>query len=114
MRLLFVCTGNIDRSPTAEAVVKAIGGGAHETRSAGTGPGAPRPLAEPDLEWADVVAVMEERHRQVIAARWPDKLAKVRVLDIPDRYHRGDSALRAILERRLGNVLFERGGMIGR
>ncbi len=35
-RILFVCLGNICRSPTAEAVFDAVTGGAYDTDSAGT------------------------------------------------------------------------------
>ncbi len=109
-----MCTGNVDRSPAAEAVLAAIGNGAHETRSAGTSQTAPRPLGEADLDWADVVAVMEEGHRDVIALRWSAHIDKVRVLGIPDRFQRDDPALRVVLESRLRDVLAAHGGMIGR
>jgi len=37
MRVLFVCLGNICRSPAAEAVFRAVTGATHEIDSAGTG-----------------------------------------------------------------------------
>ena len=113
MRVLFVCTANLDRSPAAEIALKAMAGDAHESRSAGTSPTAHRPLDEPDLNWADIVAVMEVAHRSAIARRWPHQMSKVRVLDIPDRFRRDDPALRQILESRLGDLLSGGGGMIG-
>jgi predicted protein tyrosine phosphatase len=114
MRVLFVCTANLDRSPAAEAVWRAIAGGSHESRSAGTSPTARRPLTAVDLDWADVVAVMEARHHELIAGRWPEHVGKVRVLDIPDRFGRDDPALRSALEDRLRGLLAERDGMIER
>ena len=113
MRILFVCTANVDRSPAAEIAFKAIAGDAHESRSAGTSATAHRPLRAADLEWADIVAVMEDAHRHEIERRWPDQGPKIRVLDVPDCFHRDDPALRRALESRLTGLLAGRGGMIG-
>ncbi len=105
MRLLFVCTGNVSRSPAAEAVVRELAPGAHQTRSAGISPFCPRPVTGADLEWAEVVAVMEPDLEVFIARLWPGLARKVCVLHIEDRYHRHDPALRALLESRLSELL---------
>jgi predicted protein tyrosine phosphatase len=105
VRFLFVCTGNTDRSPAAERVLARISGGTHDSRSAGILAGSPRVLDGADLDWADVVAVMEDRHRQFIAARWPDRIAKVHVLGIADRYRRDERALGNLLESHLEGLL---------
>jgi predicted protein tyrosine phosphatase len=105
VRLLFVCTGNVARSPAAEAVLRELAPGAHETRSAGISPFCPRPVTSADLEWADLIAVMECDHGVFITQRWPGLARKIRVLDIEDRYHRHDPALRALLESRLSKLL---------
>lgn len=105
MRFLFVCTGNVSRSPAAEAVMRDLLPGAHETRSAGISPFCPRPVTGADVGWADVVVVMEADHRAFIALCWPDLAHKVRLLDVEDRYHRHDPALRALLESRLRDLL---------
>ncbi|HET7875686.1 MAG TPA: phosphotyrosine protein phosphatase [Methylomirabilota bacterium] len=105
MRLLFVCTGNVVRSPAAEVVMRQIGQGAHETRSAGISPFCLRPVSGEDVRWADVVAVMEDDHGAFIAERWPKAAPKIRVLGIEDRYHRDDPALLAALESRLWGLL---------
>ncbi|MBI2460807.1 MAG: phosphotyrosine protein phosphatase [Candidatus Rokubacteria bacterium] len=98
MKILFVCTGNIARSPTAEALFGELTRGQpHEARSVGTSPSAPHPLAEADLAWADVVAVMEPAHRGFLEAYWPTYLPKVRVLGIPDLYPPHDPVLRELL-----------------
>ena len=81
--------------------------GAHETRSAGISPFCPRPVTGADLGWADVVAVMEADHHTFLAERWPDLAHKVRLLDVEDRYHRQDPALRSLLESRLRDLLAE-------
>lgn len=115
MNFLFVCTGNVSRSPAAEAVFCQITNGIYETRSAGISPFCPRPLAVQDVRWADVVAVMEEDHRAFIVERWPEAAPKLRVLGIEDRYHRHDPVLLHLLEVKLGTLLaeVESGGMIG-
>ncbi|HET8579031.1 MAG TPA: phosphotyrosine protein phosphatase [Methylomirabilota bacterium] len=105
MRFLFICTGNVVRSPAAEAVLHELAPGLHETRSAGISPFCPRPVTGGDLEWADVIAVMEADHRIFIAERWPTAADKVRLLHVEDRYHRQDPALHVLLEARLSELL---------
>lgn len=118
MRVLFVCTSNVCRSRVAEEVFRVLawnvaGRATHEARSAGTdveGPG--RQLSEADLEWADVVCVMEPAHAAFIAARWPAAARKIRVLGIPDVYAPGDFQLRDLLAQHIRELLAEtqRGG----
>ena len=70
-------------------------GAAHEVRSAGTRPDpSGRPITQGDVEWADVICVMETEHETHIRAQWPMAGDKIRVLDIPDTYLPGDEALR--------------------
>lgn len=107
MKVLFVCTGNIARSPAAEAVLGQISRGAHETRSAGISAFCARPLSQKDLRWADVVAVMEQDHRTFILKRWPEVAPKIRVLEIEDRYQRRDPVLLRLLEDKLATLLAE-------
>jgi predicted protein tyrosine phosphatase len=72
-------------------------GARHVARSAGTAPGASRRVTTRDLAWADVVAVMEPQHRELIRRLWPDYTAKVRVLDVPDDYEPSEPELRRAL-----------------
>ncbi|MFQ5520631.1 MAG: hypothetical protein ACE5FK_04475, partial [Candidatus Methylomirabilia bacterium] len=67
-----------------------------------------------DVQWAEVVAVMEQDHRTFILKRWPDTAPKIRVLEIEDRYNRRDPVLLQLLEEKLGALLAEldSGGMI--
>jgi protein-tyrosine phosphatase len=105
MKFLFVCTGNVSRSPAAEAVLRQITGSAHDTRSAGISAFCPRPVSQVDIRWADIVGVMEEDHRTFILERWPEAAPKVWVLGIEDRYHRHDPELIRLLEIKLGELL---------
>ena len=107
VNVLFVCSRNQWRSPTAERVFR------HHplmtVRSAGTSPNARRPLGEGDLRWADVVMVMEPRHRDRIRAAFPQMAgdAHIHVLDIPDDYRFMDPELVEILEAVVPAVLFD-------
>jgi predicted protein tyrosine phosphatase len=96
--VLFVCSRNQWRSPTAERVFRR-----HplmSTRSAGTSPNARRTISEDDLRWADVVMVMENKHRDRIAAAFPRLVEHlpIHVLDIPDEYRYMDPELVELLE----------------
>jgi predicted protein tyrosine phosphatase len=68
MRVLFVCSRNKLRSPTAEAI---FGRRADlETASAGLAADAEEPLTADHLDWADIVFVMEKRHRTLLKRRF--------------------------------------------
>lgn len=93
MNILFVCSRNEWRSPTAEAIYKN-----HElinTKSAGTSPSARIKISQKRIDWADIIFVMEKKHRQIITQRFGDSLDghKIIVLDIPDEYQYMDEEL---------------------
>ena len=90
MNILFVCSMNQWRSPTAEAIFK---NSAHHTaRSAGTSGNARIKVSQSLIDWADMVFVMEKRHKQQLVERFVlDK--QVIVLDIPDDYQYMDEEL---------------------
>ena len=92
--ILFVCTANVDRSPTAEFLY--LGDPRYEVHSAGTAPFATNPLTREMLQWANRVFVMserEDRHRTLIKLRFPDITTPVIDLDVEDRWRRGDPNL---------------------
>ncbi len=86
INVLFVCSMNKWRSPTAEKIYrkKAL----LNTRSAGTSSKARHHVSHNDIKWADVVIVMESKHKQRLLADHPEamKYRDVHVLDIEDNY----------------------------
>jgi predicted protein tyrosine phosphatase len=85
-RVLFICSRNKLRSPTAEQVFS--GRPDMEVASAGLNADSEVPCTAELVEWADIIFVMEKAHRTRLAARFRRNLSHARVicLDIPDRY----------------------------
>jgi predicted protein tyrosine phosphatase len=105
-RILFLCTANVDRSPTAEDLYRADT--RYEVRSAGIAPFARRQLTLDDLLWADRVFVMcerEDRHLTALKARFPAFDRPVIDLDVEDRWTRGHPELVRRLLRSLARHL---------
>jgi predicted protein tyrosine phosphatase len=84
--VLFVCSRNRLRSPTAEQVFADWPGVA--TASAGVNRDADNPLSAELIEWAEMIFVMERVHRGKLAAKFRPILGAKRVicLDIRDDY----------------------------
>lgn len=96
--LLFVCSRNQWRSPTAEAIWRRREG--FNARSAGTSPNARKPIGPADIRWADFIFVMERKHLNRLQAEYARLLEHKRIysLDIPDDYPFMDPALVDLLE----------------
>lgn len=103
--VLFVCSANRLRSPTAEHIFSSWPG--IETDSAGISNDADVPLSSEQVEWADIIFVMEKTHRNKLNRRFRSSLKNKRVicLDIPDDYEFMDPVLVQILESRAGRFL---------
>jgi predicted protein tyrosine phosphatase len=103
--VLFVCSANRLRSPTAEQVFSTWPG--IETDSAGISSGASVLLSSEQVDWADIIFVMEKTHRSKMARRFRHHLKNKRVicLDIPDNYAFMDPVLVRTLENRVGRFL---------
>lgn len=103
--VLFVCSQNRLRSPTAEQVFSDWPG--IEASSAGLNHDAENPVTPELLDWADLVFVMERAHRSKLSAKFRPHLNGKRIicLDIPDDYDFMDSALVQILKARVPRFL---------
>jgi predicted protein tyrosine phosphatase len=99
MKLLFICSRNRLRSPTAESIFAAHDG--LETRSAGIAKDAEYRVGADDLEWADLVLVMERHHAKRLRQLFPKNQTRVVVLGIPDEYELMQPELVALLEEKL-------------
>jgi predicted protein tyrosine phosphatase len=105
LKILFVCSQNRWRSLTAEKIFE------HRfdlsVTSAGTEPRARVKLVEGHIGWADIIFVMEKKHRDFIVSHFADRLEEkpLIVLHIPDEYQFMDEELIDILEARVGEYL---------
>jgi len=98
MKLLFICSKNQWRSPTAEKIYAKDD--RVNVRSAGTSSKARKTVSAKDLEWAEMIFVMEYKHKNRLKAQFARILQykKVIVLDIPDEYQYMDSELIELLK----------------
>lgn len=109
MKVLFVCTANKLRSPTAEVVFRHFPG--IQAVSAGMDPESPNPLNQELVASADLIFAMESHHRERIRKKYKPRPADNRIITlyIPDEYERGDPELVELLknkvEPRLTNIL---------
>jgi predicted protein tyrosine phosphatase len=106
-KVLFVCTANIQRSPTAESLFQGWKG-IWEAKSAGIMP-EPKgnPLTQELIDWADLIIVMEPIHSQYIHAHFKCRPDKIRILNIADRYLRDDPKLISLLRKKAPPFLDE-------
>lgn len=104
-RVLFLCSRNQWRSPTAEEVYRTDP--RVEVRSAGVSPSARRRVSESLLRWADLVLVMEHKHKARLRSQFPALLRDLRVavLDIPDDYPYMDPKLITLIRARVEPLL---------
>ncbi|QTN26451.1 phosphotyrosine protein phosphatase [Rhodoferax sp. AJA081-3] len=103
--VLFICSKNQWRSPTAEQLWRK-----HPTvsaRSAGTSPNARHTVSAEDIQWANVIMVMEEKHKSRLKAEFTRLLDNkpIHVLDIPDEYKYMDPELVEMLEQSVNSIL---------
>jgi len=105
MNILFICSKNQWRSPTAEQIWRRHP--ALSVRSAGTSPNARHPVSSTDLVWADLIFVMEEKHKSRLLAEYRRVVEgkTIHVLDIPDDYRYMDPELVEQLRSSVGEIL---------
>ena len=109
IKILFVCSMNQWRSPTAEKIYR--DSPTVLTRSAGTNRKARKRVTSDQLQWADIVFVMEQKHRQRLVAEHPSAMRykKLHVLDIPDDYQFMDAELIEQIQAAVDPVLAQYG-----
>lgn len=103
--VLFICSQNRLRSPTAEQVFADWPG--IETQSAGLGNDADNPVTPELLAWSDLIFVMERVHRNKLSTKFGEHLKGKRIvcLDIPDNYDFMAPALIQLLTRKVRSFL---------
>jgi predicted protein tyrosine phosphatase len=104
-RVLFICSQNRLRSPTAEQVFSSWPG--IEVASAGLNHDAESPVTPELLEWADLIFVMEQAHRNRLSKRFKEyvKSAHIVCLNIPDKYEYMDPILVQLLREQISRFL---------
>ena len=105
MNILFICSMNQWRSPTAEQTYRNVNG--IDVRSAGTSRKARRTVSHSDIKWADLICVMESKHRNKLKSDFRDMMneKKLHVLDIEDNYKYMDSELVELLKFSVDPIL---------
>ena len=104
-RVLFICSQNRLRSPTAEQIFSTHPG--IECSSAGLNHDAENPVTGELVEWADLIFVMEKAHRNKLSSKFKTSLLNKRVicLDIPDDYEFMDPILVRLLQSKVSRFL---------
>ena len=98
--ILFVCGKNKWRSPTAEYIYK--DDSRIEVRSAGMSTKSKHTITTADIEWADLILVMESKYRSRILGLYSDlSLPKIENLNIPYEYEYMNDELIGLIEKRV-------------
>ena len=102
---IFICSQNKLRSPTAEHVFAKWPN--VETDSAGLNVGADVELSPEQIDWADLIFVMEKMQRTKLSHKFRRYLnsKKIICLDIPDEYDYMQPELVTLLEAKAGRFL---------
>jgi len=105
IHLLFICSRNQWRSPTAEEIWRKIPG--YQVKSAGTSPKAKRTVGPADIRWANLIFVMEKKHKNRLVAQFTRMLdhTPIHILDIPDEYQYMDQELIEELEEKVSAIV---------
>lgn len=103
--VLFICSQNRLRSPTAERIFSTHP--SIECSSAGLDHDAEIPVAPELIEWADLIFVMENAHLNRLHSNFKSCIGNKRVvcLDIPDKYEYMDPELVELLISKVAFLL---------
>jgi predicted protein tyrosine phosphatase len=95
--ILFVCGRNKWRSPTAVQIYKSDP--RVIVKSAGMSGKSAHQVSKSDLEWADLILVMEQKYKSRLLSQLCDevRLPPIECLEIPDEYEYMDKELQALI-----------------
>jgi len=96
LKLLFVCAGNAQRSPTFESWFKEHKL-QYEVRSAGIYFGYPYQVNQQILEWADKVYLMDLSQEMFISREYLEFLPKCEIIGVSDQYQRDSPELKELI-----------------
>jgi len=99
IKLLFVCSSNLDRSPAAVEIFNN-----HEdceAKSCGILPHSDIEISQKLIDWAEIIYCMEEEHKHFILSNFHAFDKKIVVLDISNEYLRNDPRLKKLIEERI-------------
>ncbi len=105
MKILFICSRNKDRSPTAEDMYKGLPD--IQVKSAGVDPDAINIVTKEMVEWSDIIVVMDGIHdRQLfkLHQKFPFlKPMNKKIVDfgIPDQFVRGEPRLVELISSKM-------------
>lgn len=98
--ILVVCGRNKRRSRTAEHLFK--NDARFAIRSARLSPKSDRKISEADLNWANLVLVMETKQKRKLKEMYPHQdMPTIEVLNIPDNYEFMDKELVEIVTEKM-------------
>jgi len=105
LKILFVCGKNKWRSPTAEQVFSEHP--SIQCASAGVSHDAEVPVSAEIIEWAELIFVMEKRHKYKLSTQFEAQLKGKRIvcLNISDNYKFMEPALVKLLEQKISPFL---------
>ena len=86
LKLLFICSQNRMRSPTAERMLQGVSG--YAVKSAGIDPSSRTQVNKELIAWADLIFVMERKHVIILEEYFPKAIKRKQIicLHIPDEY----------------------------
>lgn len=96
-KLLFVCAGNINRSPSFEKWFKEHKP-EYEVKSTGTAYGYPERMNRELLEWADKIFLMDLEQEMFVARKFPEFVFKCEIIGCSDKYDRGCQRVNELIE----------------
>jgi predicted protein tyrosine phosphatase len=104
IKILFICSRNKRRSRTAEKIFKNRQD--IDVKSAGFSKKSPVKVSEKDLDWADLILVMEYRHSKRLKELFHQiKIPELGVLKIPDDYEFTEERLIHLIEEKTSSAI---------